>query len=120
MPVHTPVVPPVAPQQPFNGYGQQQPFGQQAFGQPQYPNQFAGNQQFAAYNQFGQQQQQANYNYPQNPQPFGNVAPQGFPQQQGGYNPYINPMYPTTAPLAVNQPQKPASLNMGITLNTKK
>ena len=120
VPVQAPINPPVPTQQPFN-YGQQtQPYIQGQPYQPQYPNQFGGNQQFGAYNQFSQQQ--PNFNYPQNPQnpqPFGTPAPQNF-GQQGGYNPYINPMYPTTAPLAVNQGQKAANVNMGITLNTKK
>lgn len=124
--VQTPINPQVQ-QQPFNNFVQpQQPFiqGQQPFvqqpvyGQPQYPHQIAGNQPFVGYNQYNQPQ--PNFNYPQNPQPYPNVPPQGYPQQQSSYNPYINPMYPTTAPMAVNQAQKPAGLNMGITLNTKK
>ncbi len=124
IPVQAPITSPI-PAQPLN-YVQptqtfiqgQKPLGlQQGIGQPQYSNQFVANQQFGAYNHF--HQQQPNFNYPQNPQPFGNPAPQAY-GQQGGYNLYINPMYPTTAPLAVSQGQKAANINMGITLNTKK
>jgi hypothetical protein len=35
-------------------------------------------------------------------------------------SPYINPMYPTTAPLAVGQVQQKGSLNAGITLGVAK
>jgi len=108
-----PQQPPTQP--PFNPYGQV-PAG---YGQPQYPpNQYG---QYGGYNQFGHPQQ----GYMQQPPPpYGvGVGGQGFPQQ--GYSPYVNPMYPTTAPLAVNQMnqvQQKGNLNagMGITLSTGK
>ena len=133
-------------QQPFNAYGQpQQPYGQpqqpyvqpqqpyvqpqQPYVQPQQPlaqpaqtkfNQYGANPaQFAGYNPYGQPQQ--NFYGQPNPK-FGQAPPQNYPQQQV-YSPYVNPMYPTTAPLAVNQAQQPqanVNLNLGITLNPKK
>lgn len=143
-PPQQPIFQPQPTQQPFNPYGQpqqpygqpQQPYGQpqQPYGQPQQPYgqpqqsyglpqqpygsqpapQFTANPQIPAYNQYGQPQQ--NFYGPPNPK-FGQ-APQNFPQQPA-YSPYINPMYPTTAPLAVNSTQ-PAGVNLGITLTPKK
>jgi hypothetical protein len=38
-----------------------------------------------------------------------------------GYSPYVNPMYPTTAPIVANQMQNKGNLNaMQITLSTGK
>lgn len=108
----------------------QQPFyGQapgQAAGQPVY-NQYGQVQ--APYNQYAPQPgysqgpqpgypQQSPYGHPGVPQQAGYNA--GMPQQ-AGYSPYVNPMYPATAPLA-GQVQQKGSLNTSnpITLNSEK
>lgn len=76
--------------------------------------------QFGGYNQFGQPQQSYGMG-PQNPS-YGGMS-QGVNQQ--GYSQYINPMYPTTAPMVagqIQQQQNKGSLNGStqISLSTSK
>jgi hypothetical protein len=123
-------------QQTFN-QPQQLPYGQQQFqGQQFQGQQFQANQAPMGYNQYTQQPSQYGQ-YGQFPNQFGQPInqygqqpqlnqfgqPNQFayaqqPPQQQAYSPYINPMYPTTAPLAANSYQPSGNLNAGITLNT--
>lgn len=109
---------PVPGQQPFGSI----PFPQASYGQPQYPGQFGVNPQVPAYNQFGQLAPQPHpaYGYGQGVN-YGAGMPAPVYQQPPQPNPYINQMYPTTAPLAGNQAQKGnLNLSTGITLSPKK
>lgn len=76
--------------------------------------------QFGGFNQFGQPQ--TNYGMAPQAPGYGGMG-QGANQQ--GYNQYINPMYPTTAPIVagqIQQQQNKGSLNGGmqISLSTAK